>query len=478
MCSETVIRAENLSKCYRIYEKPQDRLKDALLPRIQRALGRQPHSYAQDFWALQDVSFSIQRGEAVGIVGLNGSGKSTLLQLICGTLSPTCGILATHGRIAALLELGAGFNPEFTGHENVYMTGALYGLSSAQIDARFDAIAAFADIGQFIEQPVKIYSSGMFVRLAFAVIAHLDAEILVVDEALAVGDAYFTQKCMRFLHQFMQQGTLLFVSHDMASVRALAKRALWLEKGRLRADGTTRQVTDAYLKALYAQEQPVEREPFIPAPTEAAQDDTDGSAPPETTVPPDPFSPIFPDIEPDCRLPALAGLENHIRLFHFNPNAENFGDGRASITGITLLDNTGKPLQSVQGGERVTLEIRATTHADITSPILGFFLRNRHGQTVFGENTYSISTTNPNPTMPIPCPPEHTLLARFTFIMPFLPRGDYAISAAVASGNMQNHTQHHWLHDALMLKSVSSGAHADLFGMPMASITLEALSQE
>ena len=189
-----------------------------------------------------------KRGETVGIIGRNGSGKSTLLQMICGTLNPTGGSIQTHGRIAALLELGSGFNPEFSGRENVYMNGAVLGLSREDIDQRFDAIAAFADIGEFIEQPVKTYSSGMYVRLAFAVIAHVDAEILVIDEALAVGDAVFTQKCMRFLRKFKEEGTLIFVSHDMGSVLNLCERAVWLHHGQLRQMGESKEIAEAYLQ--------------------------------------------------------------------------------------------------------------------------------------------------------------------------------------------------------------------------------------
>ena len=197
MSSEIAIKVENLSKCYQIYDQPRDRLKQFLLPRLQRVVGLTPKQYYREFWALKDISFDVKKGETVGIIGRNGSGKSTLLQMICGTLSPTTGSVATHGRIAALLELGSGFNPEFTGRENVYMNASVLGLTNDEIDARFDEIAAFADIGEFIEQPVKTYSSGMYSRLAFSIAINVDPEILIVDEALAVGDARFVAKCMR-----------------------------------------------------------------------------------------------------------------------------------------------------------------------------------------------------------------------------------------------------------------------------------------
>ena len=195
MSSEIAIKVENLSKCYHIYDQPRDRLKQMILPRMQRAIGMQPRQYFREFWALKDVSFEVKKGETVGIIGRNGSGKSTLLQMVCGTLNPTSGSIQTSGRIAALLELGSGFNPEFTGRENVYLNGAVLGLSRDEIDVRFDEIAAFAEIGEFIDQPVKTYSSGMMVRLAFAVAINVDPQILVVDEALSVGDELFQRKC-------------------------------------------------------------------------------------------------------------------------------------------------------------------------------------------------------------------------------------------------------------------------------------------
>jgi len=251
MSSEIAIKVENLSKCYQIYDQPRDRLKQFVLPRLQRTLGREPKQYYQEFWALKDVSFEVKKGETVGIIGRNGSGKSTLLQILCGTLNPTGGTFTTNGRIAALLELGSGFNPEFTGRENVYMNAAVLGLSTEEVDQRFNDIAEFADIGQFIEQPVKTYSSGMMVRLAFAVIAHVDADILVIDEALAVGDAFFTQKCMRFLRGFMRNGTILFVSHDTGAVINLCHSVIWLIDGAIKAIGDCKIISEDYLASMY-----------------------------------------------------------------------------------------------------------------------------------------------------------------------------------------------------------------------------------
>ncbi|MDO9102264.1 MAG: ABC transporter ATP-binding protein [Candidatus Nitrotoga sp.] len=251
MSSEIAIRVQNLSKCYQIYDTPRDRLKQFVLPHLRRVMGKLPKQYFGEFWALKDISFEIQKGETVGIIGRNGSGKSTLLQMICGTLNPTRGTIQTNGRIAALLELGSGFNPEFTGRENVYMNATLLGLGQEQIDARFDDIAAFADIGNFIEQPVKTYSSGMFVRLAFAVNIISEPDIMIVDEALAVGDMNFQAKCMTALTRIQESGsTILFVSHDVGAVKSLCSRGLYLEHGMVKAIGKASDVAEQYIRTM------------------------------------------------------------------------------------------------------------------------------------------------------------------------------------------------------------------------------------
>ena len=243
MSSDIAIHVEGLNKCYHIYDKPHDRLKQMLM--------RGRRQYFKEFWALRDVSFEIKKGETVGIIGRNGSGKSTLLQMICGTLNPTSGTVLTNGRIAALLELGAGFNPEFTGRENVYMNGAILGLSEDQVDARFEEIASFADIGDFIEQPVKTYSSGMFVRLAFASNIMSKPEIMIVDEALSVGDMNFQAKCMTALTRIQDNGaTILFVSHDVGSVKSLCSRGVYLERGKVVTVGPAADVAERYIRTM------------------------------------------------------------------------------------------------------------------------------------------------------------------------------------------------------------------------------------
>lgn len=253
MSSEFAIKVENVSKCYQIYDHPRDRLKQFILPRVRRLLGLQPKQYFREFWAVRDVSFEVRKGETVGIIGRNGSGKSTLLQMICGTLNPTTGAIQTNGRVAALLELGSGFNPEFTGRENVYMNGSVLGLSVAEIDARFADIVAFAEIGDFIDQPIKVYSSGMVVRLAFAVAVNCDPEVLVVDEALSVGDELFQRKCFSKIELIRARGaTILFVSHSGAQVIDLCDKAVLLDAGETISVGAAKQVVGWYQRLLYA----------------------------------------------------------------------------------------------------------------------------------------------------------------------------------------------------------------------------------
>ena len=448
MSSEIAIKVENLSKCYQIYEQPHDRLKQSIYPRLQRLVGKQPKQYFREFWALKDVSFEIKKGETVGIIGRNGSGKSTLLQMICGTLNPTAGSIQTTGRIAALLELGSGFNPEFTGRENVYMNAAVIGLSREQTEARFDDITAFADIGDFIDQPVKTYSSGMMVRLAFAVIAHVDADILVVDEALAVGDAFFTQKCMRFLRTFMKTGTVLFVSHDTASVRNLCTRAIWIEKGNVLQQGLPKDVCESYLEAFYEAQQGKSTSTRIKV---------------DTT-----HQPIANTKDQRQELINASNLRNDIRLFDFDPDAPSFGKGEAQITSVRFLDVNGNPLAWIVGGEEVILRVEVVARSPLDSPIIGFFIKDKLGQCLFGDNSW-LSYMD----APVYCAEGQYLVANFAFQMPRLSAGDYSITVAIANGTQQDHVQHHWVHDAINFKSESTSVAGGLIGIPMKNIKLE-----
>jgi lipopolysaccharide transport system ATP-binding protein len=441
----------NLSKRYEIYDNPRDRLKQFILPRMQKFAGKDATQYFREFWALKDVSIEIKKGETVGIIGRNGSGKSTLLQMICGTLNPTSGSIQTNGRIAALLELGSGFNPEFTGRENVYMNASVLGLNNEEIDTRFNDIVAFADIGDFVEQPVKTYSSGMMVRLAFAVIAHVDADILVVDEALAVGDAFFTQKCMRFLRHFMKTGTVLFVSHDTGALVNLCSRAVLLSHGQVVEIGSPKDVSEHYLATLY----------------ESIQDVV-GVLADKTNISVGQLQ--SPDDYHDMRKSLInaSNLRNDIEVFQFKPDQAGFGTGDAKIVSVRLLDKGGAPLLWIVGGEDVILDIRCMAYKDILRPIIGFQFKDRLGQVIFSDNTFLVYRNSP-----LTANAGTEFSASFEFRLPILPSGDYSISPAVAEGTQEEHVQHHWLHDAMMVRVHASSVCFGLIGLPMKKISLE-----
>ena len=446
---EVVISAKGLSKCYPIYNQPKDRLKQYFLPRLRNTLGFQEKKYFKEFWALNDINFEIKRGDTVGIIGRNGAGKSTLLQVLCGTLTPTGGEYVSKGRVAALLELGSGFNPEFSGRENVYLNASILGLSRAQIDERFDSIAAFADIGEFIEQPVKTYSSGMYVRLAFAVIAHVDADILVVDEALAVGDAIFTQKCMRYIRKFQERGTLLFVSHDVASVTNLCKSAIWLEKGRVRQQGSAKVVCDEYLQytfqEIYGKDLLLQKSSSSSNEVKADEKDISGEY-------------------------SYLDQTSVVNISDNLTESNGWKTGVAEIIGVSIRrSDNDEPLMSLEGGERVTLRMDGIAASELDRPLMGFYVRDRLGQNLFGHNT--LSATNNDLKVVQAGGQFH---AEFDFVMPLLPNGSYSIVASLANGTQEHHEQHHWLHDALILEVVSSSVRWGLVGIPFRKISITA----
>ncbi len=333
------IRASHLSKCYHIYNTPHDRLKQFVAPRLQRMIGLQPKQYFHEFWALNDVSFEIKKGETVGIIGRNGSGKSTLLQLLCGTLTPTHGQVEIHGRVAALLELGSGFNPEFTGRENVYMNAAVLGLSHQEVEERFDDIAAFADIGEFIEHPVKTYSSGMFVRLAFAVNILSKPDIMIVDEALAVGDMNFQAKCMTALTRIQDNGaTVLFVSHDVGAVKSLCSQGIYLEHGNVKTTGKASEVATQYIKTM-REEMNAEHQKFIRVASEFESKNTKTE---------------------EISLPSLEKSNDILKrsdAFDNRVAAFRYGSGGVKITYVELLNMDDEPIQFVEFNQEVKIRI-------------------------------------------------------------------------------------------------------------------------
>lgn len=442
---DIAIRVSHLSKCYHIYSSPHDRLKQFVVPRLQRLIGQRPKQYFHEFWAINDVSFEIKKGETIGIIGRNGSGKSTLLQLICGTLTPTSGQVEINGRVAALLELGSGFNPEFTGRENVYMNAAVLGLSREKAEARFDDIAAFADIGEFIEQPVKTYSSGMMVRLAFAVIAHVDADILIIDEALAVGDAFFTQKCMRFLRHFMETGTVLFVSHDTSAVVNLCTRAILLAPNKKAIEGKTDEICRLYVKDLYAERESPDS--LMSVDSIVQQNSHDGS---ETLFKGEP--------QP----------ENPIRITPFRADADSFGKGGITIIDAWFENDKNAKISTINGGDKVKFCIKAKANQPIQHPAFGVMIKDRLGQYVFAEGT-DLAYRN----CPLTLMTNELAVVTFSFLMPLLIQGEYSLNVAVAEGVGDDHIQHHWITDALVLQSVNSRLVHGICGLQNLSIEIQ-----
>jgi len=429
MSSNYVIEGHEVGKSYRVV--------GGTLDRVRQLFSKSAREAAQKIHALKNASFTIEKGDAVALVGVNGSGKSTLLHLICNTLKPTHGKIIRHGKIAALLELGTGFDPEFTGLENVRLNATFHGLSKEQLDQKLQQILDFAEIGEFIHQPLKTYSSGMVLRLAFATIAHVDADILVIDEALAVGDAIFTQKCMRFIRDFKKHGTLLFVSHDMAAVQSLCNKAIWLDKGSLLMTGQVKEITEAYLhyslQKIAGDERILNALPGEHSPELGAELDTQEGA---------------------------VVIENIA-------NAQGWNTGAAKIEEVSFIDADTPEKQYFQGGENILLRIKGKAIEPLKSPILGFLLRDRLGQDLFGTNTYEISKDNP-----VICSAGVGLEAEFRFKMPYLPNGQYAVACSIADGNLEESVQHHFLHDALIIAVSSSANRWGLVGIPFDDINL------
>ena len=455
MSSEDIaIRVRDVAKHYLIYARPEDRLKQSIVPRLQRLIGRSQTRYFQDYAALSGVSFEARRGETIGLIGRNGSGKSTMMQLLHGTLAPTSGTIETHGRILAL-QLGTGFNPEFTGRENLQLSASVMGLSPTLLRERVPSIIEFAGIGDFIDQPVKVYSSGMYSRLAFAVATHLDADILLVDEVLAVGDLAFTQKCMRFINSFKARGTLVLCAHDISAITSLCDRALWMDAGAVRMIGDPKEVCAEYQRMIMVEGDSSAELKFGGRRIAGRLNET---AP-----------------APDHRAEILAKstMHNKIEVFAFDEEAPWFGQRLATIKSLAVTSQNGARLTRLAGGEEVTVEVRAIAHADIDKPIIGFSVLNKRGQVIFGDNTYlSYRDT------PVAAKAGSTVSARFAFIMPYLPTGDYSMVCAIANGTQEDHVQQHWIDDALLFHVSSSHVVRGLCGIPMHGIELSASSRE
>jgi len=405
------VEFQGVSKSYAIYDAPGDRLKELLsLNRLKRH---------QDFWALHDVSFEVKRGETFCIVGENGSGKSTLLQMVAGILHPTSGTVGIHGRVSALLELGAGFNPEFSGRDNVYLNGSILGLTTRQIDQRYKDITAFAEIGDFIDQPVKTYSSGMVVRLAFAVAINVDPEILLVDEALAVGDIYFRQRCMRKVHELRQRGiTILFVSHAVSDVKAIGDRVLWLDHGRMIDVGEPDRVISKYLAAM------------------TEKDST--------------YLLLKSAADPQLR---RGGPMQAPEIVETIPNIDHrFGDARAQVIGIAVLDEQGRTVSILEPSSRILVRISVRATADVALPIVGFMLRNQLGMDFSGTNTaregYELA----------PLQAGDIITVDFYLDLPELYPASFSFSPAIADGTLLGYQMCDWIDNAITLQMGRSEA--------------------
>ena len=363
--SDSVLTVDKVSKRYEIYERPQDRLKQSLVPRLAALIPAsrwRSRSYFKEFWALRDVSFALGRGEVLGILGRNGAGKSTLLQIVAGTLAPTSGTVHVHGKVAALLELGSGFSPEFTGRENVRLNATLLGLASAEIDRRFDEIEAFADIGDFIEQPVKTYSSGMMMRLAFAVQTAVEPELLIVDEALAVGDARFQKKCIDQLETLRRKGTtILFVTHDSGTIVRMCTRALIIEKGRIYADGTPQVITREYHRLMFGQPE------ITSKPTAVAGSESSAVVLPSK---PDAASPI----------PQQTGV---LQAGHVNET--RYGNREVEVIEIGIRNNRGEATRLLEIHDEATFYFLARFNKAINEKVgFGFIVADRKGAELYG----------------------------------------------------------------------------------------------
>lgn len=386
-----MLHIQNVSKSYRLYERPVDRLLEALPFASHRAY--------KEFWALRDVTLNVERGEVLGVVGPNGSGKSTLLQIVSGILQPTRGRVIAKGRIAALLELGAGFNPEFTGRENVFLNGEILGLSRVEMERAFPSIAAFAEIGAFIDRPVKEYSSGMYVRLAFSVAIHVDPEILIVDEALAVGDAIFANRCIKKFEELKQRGvTVLFVSHDLGLVKRLCDRAALMVDGKLAAYGSPSDVVNRYVGLVLERQ---ERE--------------------------------------GGEIPVNSGTFRH-------------GDGASRVVEVCLLNAGKESVTTIEPGDAITIRVRAKAEKSLENPVVGVLIRNRLGIDVWGTNT-RIEGVDIGPVGA-----GEIFEVEFTFDCS-LTRQDYTLT--VATQYAEGHSQD-WLDDAIAFTVVDAREVAGL----------------
>lgn len=431
----TAIEVHRVSKDYLLSTSP--------IARLRRLLNPGKRNSGETIWALRDVSFTVDRGEAFGIIGANGSGKSTLLQIIAGILRPASGSVEVRGRLAALLELGAGFSPEFTGRDNVYLNGSLLGLTREEIDARFEAIERFAAIGDFIAQPIKTYSTGMVLRLAFAVAAHVDPEVLIVDEALAVGDIAFRQRCMRKIHDLRARGvTILFVSHESTDVKALCDRCLWLKNGCVEALGDADEVVGKYLSATLLREK-----------------ESDARKPVNRDAPP-------PGIASGAKPEIVTGFPGPV-------DGYRYGDERALILGARIAG--AESGVTFAAGAHLVVRLSFRTKSRVDAPIAGFVVRNTRGEVIFASNT--ARENHPMPAMEA----EEEGTVDFYMTAPGLIPGTYRVSIGIAEGDIDSFRMCDYIEDALEFRMAAVNSSADsrgYFQLRCAAITVHSVPLE
>lgn len=424
-----LIEARGLCKSYREHHSTAARLIDFANYFL---TGHRSSRLFKTNHILKDIDLTVRKGRSIGIIGQNGSGKSTLLKLVASIICPTDGKLQVNGRIASIIELGAGFNPEDSGLQNINNYLTMYDIPSAAFPTKIEQIIDFSGLGNKVSAPIKTYSSGMVVRLAFAIIAHLDAEILLVDEALAVGDAVFSQKCMRYIKEFKERGTILFVSHDLNALQSLCDEVIWLHDGAIRCRGQARPVCEAYLEFTLSADYPdLVRNHPVALPEQISA----------TELSPDaPISKTEISLEPDL--------------------SRGFGGNQVDVVDVSLRASSGEMRGLVNGGETVELLIRVQAHAAVSAPIIGFLVKNNRGVEIFGENTlHDLQTA------PFYFEPGAQYVAVFRFTFPVLPSGDYTVSVAVADGDFFQHQQLVWRHDVLVLRAAAERFRYGLIGL-------------
>lgn len=443
--SEVAISVNNVSKMYKLYDNPMDRLKESL--------GLSRKKKYKEHYALNDVSFQVHKGETVGIIGTNGSGKSTILKIITGVLNPTQGQVVVDGRISALLELGAGFNGEYSGIENVYLNGTMIGFSREEIDAKLQDILDFADIGDFVNQPVKTYSSGMFVRLAFAVAINIEPEILIVDEALSVGDVFFQAKCYRKFEEFKEMGkTILFVSHDLSSIGKYCDRVVLLNKGKKLAEGDAKEMVNLYRRVLVNQYE---------EPEEAAKEETQ-----DAVVEPD--DPVTEGEKETVKKPGVVRREEGDQMkskLNLNPEVLEYGSKLAEIEDFAIRDDSGMITNVIEKGQEFSVDMKIRFQEDISEPIFAFTLKDLKGTEITGTNTMYENT---------PMKPQKKGDVRyvtFTQKMP-LEAGEYMLCLGCTGYHQGEFTVFHRLYDVCNLTVITDKKAVGYFDM-FSKVTLD-----